>query len=114
MRRIYGDFLGDLYTEELIETRSTYLSRTRMSAQLVSAGMWPPAEEQKWHPKYPWQPIPVNYEEKDEEDVILTFSLHRTLTKSVIYLLSIAVTKSNQLPLQKSRLSTPRRDSRSQ
>lgn len=82
LRRIYGDFLGDIYTEELVEMRSTYLSRTRMSAQLVSAGMWPPAEEQKWHPTFPWQPIPVYYKEKDEEDVILTFSPHHHIILS--------------------------------
>ncbi|KRT81076.1 Phosphatase, partial [Oryctes borbonicus] len=66
----YRNFLGDTYFKELIEMRSTDTTRTKMSAQLVLAGMWPPNEEQKWHPRLNWQPIPVYFKQKHEEDLL--------------------------------------------
>lgn len=39
MREEYGDFLGDIYVPSDIITRSTDLDRTKMSLQLVMAGL---------------------------------------------------------------------------
>lgn len=69
LKREYSSFLGNTYFKELIEMRSTDTTRTKMSAQLVLAGMWPPNEEQKWHPKLNWQPIPIFFKQEEEEDV---------------------------------------------
>ncbi|KAI4459619.1 acid phosphatase-related [Holotrichia oblita] len=69
-----------MFVDELIETHSTYTSRTMMSAQLVLAGMWPPNEVQRWNPKLNWQPIPVHYKQKGREDVISpSICTYRTL-----------------------------------
>lgn len=69
LKNEYSDFLGDTYFKEVIEMRSTDTTRTKMSAQLVLAGMWPPDEKQKWHPRLNWQPIPVYFKQIQDEDV---------------------------------------------
>lgn len=69
LREQYGEFLGDTYTENKLYVRSTDVTRTKMSAQLVLAGLMPPNLEQMWNPELNWQPIPINYKSADEEDV---------------------------------------------
>lgn len=69
LREEYGDFLGDTYTEDKIYVRSTDVTRTKMSAELVLAGLLPPNQEQTWNSHLDWQPIPVNYKSVTEEDV---------------------------------------------
>lgn len=71
LREQYGNFLGDTYTEDKLYVRSTDVSRTKMSAQLVLAGLMPPNSEQTWNPELGWQPIPVIYKSAEEEDVSL-------------------------------------------
>ncbi|XP_063977317.1 venom acid phosphatase Acph-1-like [Diachasmimorpha longicaudata] len=61
IRQRYGDFLGDVYHPSAIIARSSDYDRTKMSLQLVMAGMFPPAPEQMWHPDFNWQPVIANY-----------------------------------------------------
>ncbi|XP_058793286.1 venom acid phosphatase Acph-1-like [Phymastichus coffea] len=70
LRRRYKDFLGDVYLPNLIYVRSTDVDRTKMSAQLVLAALFPPSDLQKWHDTLDWQPIPITYYPKPL-DVIL-------------------------------------------
>lgn len=65
----YGGFLGPDYTEEKVYVRSTDTPRTKMSAQLVMAGLFPPSKEQMWNPELMWQPIPVDYKNSKDEEV---------------------------------------------
>lgn len=71
LRRRYAKFLGNIYTPDVLEARSTDSSRTKMSLQLVLAGLWPPTCMQKWNPALNWQPIPFNYDtpERDQASV---------------------------------------------
>nr|CAI5844095.1 unnamed protein product [Callosobruchus analis] len=58
----YDSLLGDLYYPDIVEARSTDFNRTKMSLQLVLAGLFPPRSTQVWSPMNPsWQPIPYNY-----------------------------------------------------
>lgn len=70
LKNLYEDFLGDVYTEDYVDVRSTDVTRTKMSAQLVLAGLFPPSEIQLWNQDLVWQPIPVAYKTAAEEDVI--------------------------------------------
>lgn len=70
LRRYYSKFLDDQYTEDVLEIRSTDVLRTKMSAQLVLAGLYPPTKEQLWNPEIPWQPIPVFFKKAEDEDVL--------------------------------------------
>ncbi|XP_015117697.1 venom acid phosphatase Acph-1 [Diachasma alloeum] len=61
IRQQYDEFLGALYHPAEIIARSTDTDRTKMSLQLVMAGLFPPAPEQKWNPKLDWQPVIADY-----------------------------------------------------
>lgn len=69
MRRRYGSFLGELYHPDVMEAHSTDVDRTKMSAQLEMAGLWPPAEQQRWSPDLDWQPVPLHSQPLDKDDV---------------------------------------------
>ncbi|OXU23470.1 hypothetical protein TSAR_015564 [Trichomalopsis sarcophagae] len=72
----YKNFLGDVYLPELLYARSTDYERTKMSLQLVLAGLFPPTNVQKWHNTLNWQPIPITYKAKPD-DLLGTIHLPR-------------------------------------
>ncbi|XP_025830395.1 venom acid phosphatase Acph-1-like [Agrilus planipennis] len=69
LRRQYSDFLG-AYNTDVVHATSTDFDRTKMTALLVLAGLFPPAEEQKWDKSLRWLPIPYHYE-KHIDDFVL-------------------------------------------
>ncbi|XP_050300075.1 venom acid phosphatase Acph-1-like [Anthonomus grandis grandis] len=73
LRTRYNDFLGDVWNINILEARSTNVNRTKMSLQLMLAGLWPPTGDQIWQPWLDWQPIPYNYLSTDKE-LLSTFS----------------------------------------
>ncbi|XP_046741157.1 venom acid phosphatase Acph-1-like [Diprion similis] len=66
----YGDFLGPVWLPSLIEARSTYYDRTKMSLQLVLSALFPPSPIQQWNSQLPWQPVPTSYK-RSYEDILL-------------------------------------------
>lgn len=70
LRLMYNDFLGTTYIPEEIYTRSTDFLRTRMTLQLVLAGLYPPNSLQKWNSHLNWQPITTDYV-LQEQDILL-------------------------------------------
>ncbi|CAK9821619.1 Venom acid phosphatase Acph-1 [Anthophora retusa] len=71
LRGRYGHFLGDIYTGVAVSALSSDYDRTKMSLQLVLAGLFPPNRLQQWHPNLNWQPIPTNYLRRYEDNVFL-------------------------------------------
>ncbi|KAJ8951020.1 hypothetical protein NQ318_006405 [Aromia moschata] len=71
LRQRYNEFLGDYYYPDIVEAYSTDYNRTKMSLQLVLAGLFPPSSEQLWEEKILWQPIPYNYLPKYEDKILL-------------------------------------------
>lgn len=69
LRRKYGSWLGNYYTENILEARSTDTPRTKMSLMLALAGLFPPRGVQKWSNYLNWQPIPFDYEKKENDTV---------------------------------------------
>lgn len=69
-RNRYGHLLGDHYWPSEYYTQSTDVDRTKVSMQLVNAGMWPPKSVQIWGP-LDWQPIPVHSEPLSEDMLLL-------------------------------------------
>ncbi|KAF5300434.1 hypothetical protein FQA39_LY02233 [Lamprigera yunnana] len=59
LHKRYGKFL-DMYTPEVIDSWSTNFNRTKMSLELVLAGLFPPEVPLNWSTKIMWQPIPYN------------------------------------------------------
>ncbi|KDR11063.1 Prostatic acid phosphatase [Zootermopsis nevadensis] len=71
LRARYNKFLGALYSPEIIVAQSTDVDRTKMSAQLELAGLWPPAPSQQWNPDLLWQPIPLHSEPLERDSLLL-------------------------------------------
>lgn len=69
LRQKYGSFLGDIYTPDLVKAYSTDFDRTKMTALLVLAGLFPPSKSQKFNENLSWMPIPYNYD-KDKYDYV--------------------------------------------
>ncbi|XP_051169255.1 venom acid phosphatase Acph-1-like [Leptopilina boulardi] len=67
LRNMYDDFLGSTYMPKDIHVLSSNLDRTKMSLQLVLAGLYPPNSQQNWNSKLNWQPIPINYRPINED-----------------------------------------------
>ena len=70
IRRLYGNFLSDVYHPWEVKARSTNADRTKMSLQLVLAGLYPPQTVQKWKDDLDWQPIPTTYE-NNLDDILM-------------------------------------------
>lgn len=69
LRARYDNFLGALYSPDIIVAQTTDVDRTKMSAQLELAGLWPPAPSQQWNRDLLWQPIPLHSEPLDRDSV---------------------------------------------
>lgn len=59
-RQRYNSFLPSVYSEKDFYAYTTDVDRTHMSAQAYIAGLYPPTEEDMWHPYVNWNPIPVH------------------------------------------------------
>ncbi|XP_011308148.1 venom acid phosphatase Acph-1 [Fopius arisanus] len=70
LRERYDKLLGPYYSPELIYGRSTDLSRTQMSLQLVIAGLFPPSEEQLWNPRLPWLPVSTVFTPSERDGLL--------------------------------------------
>lgn len=62
LRKRYNEFLGPDYQKEVLSAISSDFYRTKMSLQLVLAGLYPPmTRHQRWRSDLNWQPIPTTY-----------------------------------------------------
>ena len=75
LRKQYDDFLGSTYMPKDVQAVSTDYDRTKMSLQLVLAGLYPPNSQQSWSADIKWQPIPLNYR-PISEDYLFHPTLH--------------------------------------
>lgn len=61
LKERYGKFLGDIYRPSDVYAYSTDHDRTKMSLQLVLAGLYHPNPLQTWNQNLSWMPIPIYY-----------------------------------------------------
>lgn len=71
LRERYSEFLGDVYMPQSVWGISSDYDRTKMSLQLVLAGLFPPNRLQKWNSQLNWQPIPTQYLSHAEDNLFL-------------------------------------------
>ncbi|CAG9819536.1 unnamed protein product, partial [Phaedon cochleariae] len=71
LRKRYNNFLGQYYYPEIVEAISTDYNRTKMSLQLVLAGLFPPRRDDMFDDNFFWQPIPFNYFPRPQDRVLL-------------------------------------------
>ncbi|KAG5332020.1 ACPH1 phosphatase, partial [Acromyrmex charruanus] len=86
LRNKYHKFLGDLYYPPNVYARSTWVTRTKMTLQLVLAALYPPVEIQKWNSELPWQPVDMIYYPMNEDDLLFPIkcSIYHDTYKNVI------------------------------
>ncbi|KAJ8681684.1 hypothetical protein QAD02_017476 [Eretmocerus hayati] len=71
LRRRYDDFLGKTYHPDNLYACSSDYDRTKVSLQLVLAGLYPPTPELRWHQNLAWQPIPTQYLPRRLDNIFL-------------------------------------------
>ncbi|KAF3423609.1 hypothetical protein E2986_12476 [Frieseomelitta varia] len=72
LRERYEDFLGELYIPDEVSVLSSDYDRTKMSLQLVLAGLYPPNDTvERWNQNLNWQPIPARYLRRYEDNFFL-------------------------------------------
>ncbi|XP_032676117.1 venom acid phosphatase Acph-1-like [Odontomachus brunneus] len=71
LKQRYNNFLGDIYYQPNIHARSTELTRTKMTLQLVLAGLYPPPRIQRWNLNLMWQPVNIQYNANITKDGLL-------------------------------------------
>ncbi|XP_033217564.1 venom acid phosphatase Acph-1-like [Belonocnema kinseyi] len=69
LRKRYGHFLGSTYIPDDVYARSTDYDRTKMTLQLVLAGLYPPNALQQWKYDLNWQPIPAHYVPEPQDEL---------------------------------------------
>ncbi|XP_019881984.2 venom acid phosphatase Acph-1-like [Aethina tumida] len=94
IKKYYGKFLGDMYLVDDFYVRSANSPRTRMSAQLVMAGLFPPVNVQIWNPDLKWQPALVDYKSDADEDLFNPY-------KSCPYYMKLVKEQANNRELLK-------------
>lgn len=70
LRQRYNHFLESIYRPRNIYAVSTDVDRTKMSLQLMLAGLYPPDARQMWNSDLPWLAIPTHYA-PERVDVLL-------------------------------------------
>ncbi|XP_011303460.1 venom acid phosphatase Acph-1 [Fopius arisanus] len=73
IRQIYDSFLGDIYHPDFMSMRTSEYALSMISGQLVNAGLWPPAPEQKWKEDLDWQPVPTDFVPADEDTLLMGY-----------------------------------------
>ncbi|XP_018579599.1 venom acid phosphatase Acph-1-like isoform X2 [Anoplophora glabripennis] len=71
LRKRYNNFLGEYYYPQVVEALSTDYNRTKMSLQLVLAGLFPPRKEDMLQPNIYWQPVPYNYVPRSQDKLLI-------------------------------------------
>lgn len=71
LRTIYDEFLGEIYMQETTKMQTAEYPLSILAGQLVNAGLWPPAKQQRWNADINWQPIPIDYIAAHEDILLL-------------------------------------------
>lgn len=72
LRTRYDQFLGKTYYPDIAHSQSTGVTRTRMSLQLVLAGLFKPKDTpNEWNKRLNWQPVPIESEPLDKDTLLL-------------------------------------------
>ncbi|XP_041973696.1 venom acid phosphatase Acph-1-like isoform X2 [Aricia agestis] len=67
LRKRYIDFLGPYYLADKSIVIASDTNLSKMTALLISAGLWPPPPDQVWNDTMDWQPVPYTYPPRSED-----------------------------------------------
>jgi len=74
LRKRYAGFLGDAWNMKTYDAWATSYNRTKMSLELVLAGLFPPTGSTKWSNELLWQPAPYNYVPIAQDKELLSYN----------------------------------------
>ncbi|GJQ72935.1 hypothetical protein Trydic_g1577 [Trypoxylus dichotomus] len=72
IRKRYDEFLGELYTPDILDPWTSALERCHASLQTVLASLFPPKGILIWEEGFNWQPIAYNFLPKKNDDMFLS------------------------------------------
>ncbi|XP_076257639.1 venom acid phosphatase Acph-1-like [Rhynchophorus ferrugineus] len=81
LRLRYNSFLGSEWNINTLDVRTTDYNRTKMSVELVLAGLYPPRGQDVWTPFLNWQPIPYNYFPSSEDKELFSLGACNTFVE---------------------------------
>jgi hypothetical protein len=70
LKEQYSGFIPDYYFPEDVKMRSSYADRCLMSAEALLAALFPPRDQQIWNENLLWQPIPIHYVPRSQDNLI--------------------------------------------
>lgn len=92
LRNRYNTFLGNTYQPDMAHSQSTGVDRTRMSLQLVLAGLFPPKNTaNEWNKRLNWQPVPIESEPLDQDTLLLVRTSCPRYSEAVEEVLNVTV-----------------------
>ncbi|RZC41833.1 testicular acid phosphatase -like protein, partial [Asbolus verrucosus] len=71
LKELYGNFIPEYYYHKDVKILSSYADRCLMSAEILLAALFPPKGNQIWNENLLWQPIPVHYVPRSEDNLIV-------------------------------------------
>lgn len=89
LRERYNKLLGSLYRPDIQHAVSTDTDRTKISLQLVLAGLFPPSESQAWNPELPWIPIPIHHVPQPIDILMLSYTCPELVFLTINILLQL-------------------------
>lgn len=95
LRKRYDTFLGKTYYPDVAHSQSTGVARTRMSLEVVLAGLFPPKNTaNEWNKRLNWQPVPIESEPLDKDTLLLVRTSCPRYNEAVEQVLSSEPVKS--------------------
>lgn len=74
LRKRYNNFLGPIYHPDEVKVVTSDINRTKMTAQLITSGLYPTSPKQQWHTEQNWQPIPYTCTSQSHKVSLQIFS----------------------------------------
>ncbi|XP_049875362.1 venom acid phosphatase Acph-1-like isoform X2 [Pectinophora gossypiella] len=67
LRKRYNEFMGPYYEPDTSIVIASDTDLSKMTALLISAGLWPPPKDQMWNDTLEWQPVPYTYPPRSKD-----------------------------------------------
>ncbi|KAJ3656085.1 hypothetical protein Zmor_015186 [Zophobas morio] len=94
LRQLYPDFIPEYYFPEDVKVLSSYADRCLMSAEALLAALFPPKGKQIWNENLLWQPIPVHYVPRSQDNLIAMKAACKNYDEELTRVLNSAVIKN--------------------
>ncbi|GJQ70318.1 hypothetical protein Trydic_g11880, partial [Trypoxylus dichotomus] len=88
IRERYNEFLGDIYTPDILDAWASNMERCQASLQVLLASLFPPKGTLIWKEGYNWQPIPYKYLPREDDDMFFGLSMDKFLQRYNEYCLN--------------------------